>query len=235
MMPTAATILIVEDETKVRLTLCRPLKDAGYKVTGLKKGADALEIMQRNPFDVVITDIRLPDIGAMEILELAKEINPDTAVIIITSTANIERAVDAVSQGAYAYFVKPTNPDEIKTVIANVLKQQRLLQENKRLVESLQLTNKLLLEANEKLRIEMTERRQAQELYRTLAVSSPVGVYIAQERKLVFINPQFQKYTGFTEDELLGRDPLSLVHPEDREPVRQNAVEMLKGKRSYPY
>jgi len=146
MTPTAATILIiVEEETEARLTLCRLLRDAGYKVTGLKKGADALEIMQRNPFDVVITDITLPGVDAMEILELAKELNPDTAVIIITSYASIARAVDAVSQGAYAYFVKPVNPGEIKTVIANVLKQQRLLQENKRLVESLQFTNKLLL------------------------------------------------------------------------------------------
>jgi PAS domain S-box-containing protein len=82
---------------------------------------------------------------------------------------------------------------------------------------------------------DITERKRAEELYRTLATSSPVGVYIIQERKFVFINPQFQKYTGFTEDELLGRDPLSLVHPGDKEQVRENAVEMLKGKRSSPY
>jgi PAS domain S-box-containing protein len=360
MMPTTATILVVEDETEPRLTLCRTLGDAGHKVIGLEKGADALEAIPRSPFDAVIADIRLPDVDAMEILELAKEINPDAAVIVITSYAGIARAVDAVNQGAYTYFVKPVNPGEIKTVIANVLKQQRLSQENKRLVESLQFTNKLLLEANEKLRIEMaeheraeaalreseeryrhlfadlrdaaflaevetgrivevnqqgtvmlgrsrdeivgmhqseihprgqadkyrqkfadhikqghaadyegevirqdgtivpvnisastltingqrfilglfhdiTERKQAEELYRTLATSSPVGVYIAQEGKFVFVNPQFQKYIGFTEDELLGRDSLSVVHPEDRETVREKAVAMLKGKRSSPY
>ena len=81
----------------------------------------------------------------------------------------------------------------------------------------------------------ITERKPAEDLYRTLATNSPVGVYIAQEGKFVFINPQFQKYTGFTEGELLGRDALSLVHPEDRERVRESAVEMLKGKRSTPY
>jgi len=84
--------------------------------------------------------------------------------------------------------------------------------------------------------IELEEKhKQAEELYRTLATSSPVGVYIAQEGKFVFVNPQFQKYTGFAEDELLGRDSLSLVHPEDRKMVRENAVEMLKGKHSSPY
>ncbi len=82
---------------------------------------------------------------------------------------------------------------------------------------------------------DITERKRAEQLYRTLATSSPVGVYIAQEGNFVFINPQFQKYMGFTEDELLGRDSLSLVHPEDREMVRENAVAMLKGKRSSPY
>jgi len=235
MMPTAATILVVEDETEPRLTLCRTLDDAGHKVIGLERGADALETIPRSPFDVVIADIRLPDVDAMEILELAQEINPEAAVIVITSYAGIARAVDAVNQGAYTYFVKPVNPGEIKTVIANVLKQQRLSQENKRLVESLQFTNKLLLETNEKLQIEMTERKQAEQLYKTLATSSPVGVYIAQEGKFVFVNPQFQKYTGFTEDELLGRDSLSLVHPEDRKTVREKAIAMLKGKRSSPY
>lgn len=235
MMPTAATILVVEDETEPRLTLCRTLGDAGHKVIGLERGADALETIPKSPFDAVIADIKLPDVDAMEILELAKEINPDAAVIVITSYAGIARAVDAVNQGAYTYFVKPVNPGEIKTVIANVLKQQRLSQENKRLVESLQFTNKLLLEANEKLQIEMTERKRAEELYRILATSSPVGVYIAQERKFVFVNPQFQKYIGFTEDELLGSDALSLVHPEDRKTVREKAIAMLKGKRSSPY
>ena len=235
MMPTAATILVVEDETEPRLTLCRTLGDAGHKVIGLERGADALETIPRSPFDAVIADIRLPDVDAMEILELAKEINPDAAVIVITSYAGIARAVDAVNQGAYTYFVKPVNPGEIKTVIANVLKQQRLSQENKRLVESLQFTNKLLLEANEKLQIEMTERKLAEQLYRTLATSSPVGIYIAQEGKFVFVNPQFQKYMGSTEDELLGSDALSLVHPEDRKTVREKAIAMLKGKRSSPY
>jgi len=82
---------------------------------------------------------------------------------------------------------------------------------------------------------DITDCKEAEELYRTLATSSPVGVYIAQNRKFQFVNPQFQKYIGFTEDELLGRDSLSLVHPEDRQMVRENAVAMLKGKRLSPY
>jgi signal transduction histidine kinase len=146
------TIIVVEDERGARATLCGILEDAGYRVIGAGTGEKARGTIQQSPFDIIITDIRLPDIGGMEILELAKELNPDAAVIMMTGYASVETAVDAVNQGAYAYFVKPVNPDELKTTIANALRQQRLAQENKRLVESLQCSNKLLFEANEELK-----------------------------------------------------------------------------------
>ena len=152
MITAGATIIVVEDERGVRATLCGILEDAGYRVIGLESGTEALEAIRGGEFDAVITDIRLPDVGGLEVLELGKEINPDAAVIMITGYASVETAIDAVNQGAYAYFVKPVSPDEIKTAIANALKQQRLLQENKRLVESLQRSNKLLFETNEELR-----------------------------------------------------------------------------------
>jgi len=83
--------------------------------------------------------------------------------------------------------------------------------------------------------LDITELKEAEELYRTLANRSLTGIYIAQEGKLVFINPQFQKATGYSEDELLGTDPLALVHPEDREMVRKSAIAALKGKRATPH
>jgi len=350
MMPETASILVVEDEDGTRLTLCGILEDAGYKVTGLARGADALEMIRADSLNAVITDIRLPDVNGMEILELAREMDPEVAVIMITGYASVETAADAVNQGAYAYFIKPVSPEEMKTTIANALKQQRLSQENRKLIERLQRTNKRLLEANEELKMvinerrqaaekhraivqtaldgfwisdlegrllevndsycamvgysreelltmsipdiealenprgtarhikkiveqgfdrfetrhgrkdgrvidvevsvnyldvgggqmfvfvrDITERKQAEELYRTLANSSPVGVYIVQDGEFQFVNPQFQKYTGYSEEELLGADSLYIVHPEDRESVRENAVEMLRGNCLAPY
>ena len=148
----AGNILVVENEVGMRATLCAILEDAGYKVSGLDKGAEALEMIRNQPFNVVITDIRLPDVDGMEILELAKEIDPDVAVIVMTGYASLETAVEAVNEGAYAYFVKPANVDEIKTTIINALRQQRLSRENKRLVDDLQRSNKLLFEANKQLK-----------------------------------------------------------------------------------
>jgi PAS domain S-box-containing protein len=82
---------------------------------------------------------------------------------------------------------------------------------------------------------DITGRKEAEELYATLANNSPVGVYIAQDNKFRFVNPQFAQISGYTQDELLDMNPLKLVHPEDRERVVQKAVEMLKGNLLYPY
>ena len=80
-----------------------------------------------------------------------------------------------------------------------------------------------------------TEHKPLDDLLKTVSINSPVGVYIVQDRKFCFVNHQFQEDTGYSEDELLGTDPLEIVLPEDRNTVRDNAVKMLKGKRSSPY
>jgi len=177
MMQETAKILVVEDEVGSRLTLCGILEDAGYEVTGVEKGTEALEVIKDGNFNVIITDIKLPDVGGMSVLELAKEINPDVAVIIMTGYASLETAVNAVNEGAYAYFVKPVNMDEMKTAIVNALRQQRLSRENKRLVDDLQRSNKLLFEANSQLRA-ATEAKSAFLAHMSHELRTPLNAII---------------------------------------------------------
>jgi diguanylate cyclase (GGDEF)-like protein/PAS domain S-box-containing protein len=73
------------------------------------------------------------------------------------------------------------------------------------------------------------------DLHKILIINSPIGIYLVQNGRFKFVNNKFKEYTGFSDEELLGRDALSLVLPEDRERVRQNAILMLKGKSSSPY
>ena len=176
-VPGAANVLVVEDEIGIRATLCAILEDAGYKVSGLDKGAEALEMIRNRPFNIVITDIRLPDVDGMEILELAKEIDPDVAVIVITGHASLEAVVEAVNEGAYTYFVKPANEDEIKTTIINALRQQRLSHENRRLVDDLQQSNKLLFEANKQLK-KTTDAKSAVLASMSHELRTPLNVII---------------------------------------------------------
>ena len=79
------------------------------------------------------------------------------------------------------------------------------------------------------------DSKQAKELFDALSISSPIGIYIIQDGKFVLGNPQFQIYTGYSEEELSAMDPLMLVISEDRDMVRDNATMMLKGERSAPY
>mgnify|MGYP001057391486 CR=1 FL=1 len=185
MMQEAAKILVVEDEAGSRLTLCGILEDAGYEVIGVEKGTEALEVIKDGNFNVIITDIKLPDVGGMSVLELGKEIDPDVAVIIMTGYASIETAVNAVNEGAYAYFVKPINMDEMKTTIVNALRQQRLSRENKRLVDDLQRSNKLLFEANSQLRA-ATEAKSAFLAHMSHELRTPLNAIIGFSDLLIY-------------------------------------------------
>ena len=80
-----------------------------------------------------------------------------------------------------------------------------------------------------------TRLRETEEMYRNLADSSPVGLYLLVQGKFHFLNAQFERSTGYRADELIGKDALFMVHPEDREKVRRDAIEMLRGKRTTPY
>jgi PAS domain S-box-containing protein len=82
---------------------------------------------------------------------------------------------------------------------------------------------------------DIQDRKVAEELYKTLAHSSKTGVYIAQDGMIQFVNPYISKYSGYSENELIGMDVLTIVYPDDRDLVRKSAIEMLKGIRSTPY
>ncbi|MBI3931406.1 MAG: PAS domain S-box protein [Chloroflexi bacterium] len=239
-MPTDATIIVTENDTGNRITMCGILEEAGYRVIGLARGGDALEMIRKIPFDAVITDIRLPDAGGLEILRQAREVNPDTAVIIMTGYATVETAIEAVNRGAYAYFVKPVNPDEIKTTLANALKQQRLSLENKRLVQSVQGANQLLVKANEGLHNEIIERRQAEEAlresearYRGLVNNVRLGIFRSTPGatgRFLAVNPAMEEITGYSREELLQMHVSDIyVHPEERETTLEE-ITSAKGK-----
>ncbi len=233
-----ATILVVEDEAGERITLCGILEEVGYRAIGLEKGADALKAMKKAPFDVVVVDIKLPDVSGLDILEMAKEINPEVAVVITTGYASVETAVDAVNQGAYAYFVKPVNPDEIKNTIANALKQQRLALENKKLVERLQRSSKLLFETNEQLQNDIAERKRIEEALRlsaqqwrtTFDAIGDAVCLLDDDAKIVRCNKAMTDLLGMSYSDIHGRNCCELIH-DRKEPVQKCPFVRMKKSR----
>ena len=128
-----ARILVADDEKSMRELLAIMLKTDGHEVTVAERGEQALDLVRREPFDLVITDVRMPKVDGLEILKVVKESAPDTAVIMISAFSSIETVGEALRLGADDYISKPFKIDEIQVVIKNALERKRLLNENIRL------------------------------------------------------------------------------------------------------
>jgi DNA-binding NtrC family response regulator len=122
-------ILIAEDEEITLKHLVNTLKTEGYEVVGVSNGREAVEALQRERFDLVITDIKMPEMSGMEVLERAKEIDPDIEVMIITGFGSIGSAVEAIKKGAYDYITKPFDLDELLIKARNIQEKKVLKKE----------------------------------------------------------------------------------------------------------
>ena len=123
-------ILIVDDEPDICRALEFLLTKEGYAVSSVNSGEDAIEKIKHESFDVILTDLKMGRVDGMGVLEKAKEISPDTAVIMMTALASIESAVEAMKRGAADYIVKPFLNEEIKLTIRRLLEQKKLITEN---------------------------------------------------------------------------------------------------------
>ena len=133
-------ILVADDEKAMRELLARALLSKGFTVETASNGAEALEKIQEQPFDMLITDLVMPNIVGMELVQKARQILPDLIVIVITGNATLETAIQALKQGAYDYITKPFDPELIIPVIERGLEKLHLRQKN---AELEQVTKKL--------------------------------------------------------------------------------------------
>lgn len=130
-------VLIAEDEEITLKHLSYALEKSGYEVTGVKNGLDALKQIEKETFDFLIADIKMPGMNGLTLLKEVKEKYPDMDVMIITGFGSIESAVDAMKKGASDYVTKPFNLDELILKIEKIKGKQRLEKENTALKMSL--------------------------------------------------------------------------------------------------
>ncbi len=123
-------IFVVEDERILRVSLTDELRDAGYMVEAFEDGRRALARFQKQPADVVISDIKMPGMDGLELLEKIKQARQDTFVILITAYGSIDSAVHAMKKGAYDYITKPFKIDELLIRLQHIEDILRLRQEN---------------------------------------------------------------------------------------------------------
>ncbi|HPW22425.1 MAG TPA: sigma-54 dependent transcriptional regulator [Smithellaceae bacterium] len=122
-------ILIVDDELNMRLVLTAMLKKEGYEIASAADGSEALSILKSGPIDAVITDLKMPNVDGMELLNHMNDKHPAIPVIIITAHGTVATAVEALKKGALDYITKPFDLDELKNVISKAMKT-RTLKEN---------------------------------------------------------------------------------------------------------
>lgn len=124
------SIMVVDDEKSMRDFLKIFLKQEGYSVQCAPSGRNAFELLEKMEFDLVITDIKMPDINGVDVLKKVKSLSLNTPVIMITAFASNETALEALNEGVYDYITKPFNVGELRIIIRRALEKKRLLDEN---------------------------------------------------------------------------------------------------------
>ena len=119
------SILIVDDEKVARINLAKALKHDGYVIIQASSGAEAIEAMKSRNFDLVISDLVMPGIGGLELLDIIRRDYPGVEVIIITGYPMVETAVEAMRQGAFHYLSKPYQLSEARLLVANALEKRK--------------------------------------------------------------------------------------------------------------
>lgn len=124
-----ARILIVDDDESLRRVTELQMEELGYTVRTAPGGVEALGILEREPQDLVLTDLKMPGMGGLELLREVRERWPETTVIVITAFGTVETAVEAMKAGAYDYITKPVHPDELELSVARALERVQLIEE----------------------------------------------------------------------------------------------------------
>ncbi len=123
-------VLIVEDDPLMKAFIMEVLKRKGWDITSTSYGKEAIELIKKETYELVITDIRLPDTSGIEVLKAAKEALSNSLVILITAYASVETAIEAMRLGAFNYLIKPFPQQTLETVIEKAKEHGALIQEN---------------------------------------------------------------------------------------------------------
>jgi two-component system, OmpR family, phosphate regulon sensor histidine kinase PhoR len=192
-MSNEANILVVDDERGIREGCRRILTGEGYSVDTAVNGAEGLEMVKTNSYDLLLVDLMMPVMGGLEMMEQVSRMDPEIIMVVITGFATIETAVDAMKSGAYDYIPKPFTPDQLLAFVNRALEKRRLSQQAKLLMEERDL--KLLEVAGERSKIH------------TIINSIADGILVINtEHKLVLWNPAAVKMLGLEGKIEAGKD-----------------------------
>ena len=132
------TILVVDDEKNYLLVLSAVLEDEGYEVMTALGGKDALEIQKASDLDLILTDMKMPGMDGIELLENIKLEDPDLPVIMMTAYGTVDKAVEAMQKGAYSYILKPFDNERLTIYVKKAISMYQVVKENRRLRDAVE-------------------------------------------------------------------------------------------------
>ncbi len=186
------SLLIVDDERVIREGIQRILSRENFQIDSAENGLQAWEAVQEHPFDLLLVDLKMPQMDGMELLRRIKEKNPDQMVIVITGHATIEAAVEAMKSGAYDFITKPFLPDQLRLSVRRALDKRALELEAAQLREEREKSLKDI--AMEKSRIQ------------TIIHSMASGVLVTDRDQIVVLhNPALAHLLKISGDPLVGK------------------------------
>ena len=161
MNATRPTVLLADDEEGVRFTLAEVLSEADVDVIEVADGRAALEVIEQREVDLLISDVKMPGLDGMELLRRTRELRPELKIVLITAHGSESLAVEAMKLGAYDYFAKPFDVDEVLAVVRRATESVRLGQENRRLRADLALARHMVFRSESMSRVAQIVERVA--------------------------------------------------------------------------
>ncbi|MBK9440401.1 MAG: EAL domain-containing protein [Comamonadaceae bacterium] len=190
--PEPTQLLLVDDEPLMLASLSVLLSNQGFVLITAASGTEAMQKLSQTHFDLVLLDLRLPDMNGHEIMDYMNGQAMDTHVIVTSGDAGIDAAIGALRRGAYDYLRKPYSREELLKAVHNALQQRRLEAENKSIA----------------WKLEGSER-----IYRYLVDSSPDIIFTLNHHGMItFVNDRVQPLLGFSREDLIGKHYAELVH-----------------------
>jgi len=220
-------ILIADDEAPIREILIRSLKDKGYRFFSASNGEQAVEIAQKNPIDLAILDIRMPEMDGVEALKQIKALDENIEVLIMTGHADIGSLREIIfDYGARDYLSKPFDPNELKLAVRRALRYRELALKNSFVKKELE---NRILELERDFKEKTFRMRESQIKYRDIVENSTDAVVVIQDGYIRFANSTAMELTGYSREEILNIPFVEVLHPDDSAGATERYNKRLKG------
>jgi diguanylate cyclase (GGDEF)-like protein/PAS domain S-box-containing protein len=205
-------VLLVDDEPRALSGLSELLLGRGYAISTAGGGREAIDLLSRLPFDLVVLDLHMPEVSGHDVMDFIKARNLDVEVVVTSGATEIDAAIGAIRQGAYGYLRKPYPREELFKTVSNALQQRRLESENQRIA---------------------LELKRSERMYRYLVDSSPDIIYtLGPDGCFTFINDRVHQLLGYQREQLIGKHYSTVVYEGDIE--RANYV-FNEGRSAFSY